>query len=217
MALGTVNVPSVSGHELDDIRAVANTAKEVASAAQNTADGAKSTAEAALAAANSAQQTAGTAKSTADEALETANGAADSLAAAQEAATAAETAAQQAKAKAEQAATAAQNAQTAADSALQAVTKLTNSINAIPSQNGSLTYTGSQQSPAWNSFDSEKLTIGGQTFGTEVGTYTATFTPKEGFNWSDGSTEPVSVNWTISRARSSYLQRERPKPHIQRL
>ena len=200
MALGTVNVPSVSGHELDDIRAVANTAKEVASAAQNTADGAKSTAEAALAAANSAQQTAGTAKSTADEALETANGAADSLAAAQEAATAAETAAQQAKAKAEQAATAAQNAQTAADSALQAVTKLTNSINAIPSQNGSLTYTGSQQSPAWNSFDSEKLTIGGQTFGTEVGTYTATFTPKEGFNWSDGSTEPVSVNWTISRA-----------------
>ena len=29
MALGTVNVPSVSGHELDDIRAVANTAKEV--------------------------------------------------------------------------------------------------------------------------------------------------------------------------------------------
>ena len=46
MALGTVNVPSVSGHELDDIRAVANTAKEVASAAQNTADGAKSTAEA---------------------------------------------------------------------------------------------------------------------------------------------------------------------------
>lgn len=35
---------------------------------------------------------------------------------------------------------------------------------------------------------------------TDAGTYTATATLKDGFVWSDGSTDPVDVTWTISRA-----------------
>ncbi len=96
--------------------------------------------------------------------------------------------------------TAATEAQKSADAALKAITDLTSSINTVPSQGGSLVYTGSAQSPTWNGFDAEKLTIGGTTSGTNAGTYTATFTPKEGYHWADGSTEAVSVTWTIGRA-----------------
>ena len=68
---------------------------------------------------------------------------------------------------------------------------------AVPVQSGSLTYTGSAQSPSWSNYDSSKLTVGGTTSGTNAGTYTATFTPKPGYQWPDGTTETKSVSWTI--------------------
>ena len=74
------------------------------------------------------------------------------------------------------------------------------SISSVPSQSGTLTYTGSAQSPTWNNYDSSKLTIGGTTSSTNAGTYTATFTPKSGYQWSDGTTTAKSVNWTINKA-----------------
>lgn len=95
---------------------------------------------------------------------------------------------------------AATSAQSSADAALQAITDLTSTINTVPSQAGSLTYTGAAQTPTWNGYDTDKLTIGGQTSGTNAGSYTATFTPKEGYKWADGSTTAVSVTWTIGRA-----------------
>lgn len=95
---------------------------------------------------------------------------------------------------------AATKAQESADAALKAITALTSTINAVPSQGGALVYNGSVQSPTWNSFDTEKLTISGQTSGTNAGTYTATFTPKEGFQWADGTNTAVNVTWTIGRA-----------------
>lgn len=94
----------------------------------------------------------------------------------------------------------AQNAKKAADAAQEAVTKLTSTINFEPSQSGSLTYTGSEQSPAWNSYDTNTLTIGGTTKATSAGTYTATFTPKDGYMWSDGTSSARSVTWKINRA-----------------
>lgn len=96
--------------------------------------------------------------------------------------------------------TAAQNAQTAADAALEAVSKIAFTINAVPTQNGTLTYTGQAQSPSWNSFDTNALTISGMTTGTNAGTYTAIFTPKENYQWSDGTTTAKEVTWTIGRA-----------------
>ena len=92
------------------------------------------------------------------------------------------------------------DAQKAADAALKAITELAHTIDAIPSQNGSLTYTGSQQSPSWNSYNPETLTLGGQTSGTNAGEYKATFTPKEGYTWAGGGNEAKTVTWRIGRA-----------------
>lgn len=77
------------------------------------------------------------------------------------------------------------------------------SISTVPSQSTSLTYTGSAQSPAWNNYDSDALTLGGTTSGTNAGTYAAAFTPKSGFQWSDGTTTAKTVNWTIGKAAGS--------------
>lgn len=91
-------------------------------------------------------------------------------------------------------------AQNAKDAAAEAITRLTSTINSEPSQSGSLTYTGNEQSPAWNSYDPNTLTIGGTTKATNAGTYTATFTPKDGYQWSDGTSDARSVTWKINRA-----------------
>ena len=92
------------------------------------------------------------------------------------------------------------DAQTSADAALEAITALAHTIDAIPSQSGSLTYTGSPQSPSWNSYNPETLTLGGQTSGTNAGEYQATFTPKEGYTWAGGGNEAKTVTWRIGRA-----------------
>ncbi|HCL20753.1 MAG TPA: hypothetical protein DHW47_02260, partial [Oscillibacter sp.] len=125
-----------------------------------------------------------------------ATAAASAASAAEESANSANTAANEAK-------TAASNAQKAANDALKAVTKLTSVINSVPTQAGILTYTGAAQSPSWNGYDTEKLTIGGTTSGTNAGSYAATFTPKEGYEWADGTKTAKSVTWTISKASLS--------------
>ena len=96
--------------------------------------------------------------------------------------------------------TAAKNAQDAADAALEAVSKIAFTINAVPTQNGVLTYNGQAQSPSWNSYDPNAMTLGGVTTGTNAGTYTATFTPKEKYQWSDGTKTAKQVTWKIDRA-----------------
>ena len=95
---------------------------------------------------------------------------------------------------------AAQNSQDAADAALEAVNSIAFTINVVPTQNGTLTYNGQAQSPSWNSYDPNALTIGGVTTGTNAGTYTATFTPKDKYQWSDGTKTAREVTWTIGRA-----------------
>lgn len=79
-------------------------------------------------------------------------------------------------------------------------TKIGHTIDAVPSQNGTLTYTGSEQSPTWNSYNPETMTMGGVTKGTDAGSYNATFTPKEGYTWGDGTNETKTVVWKIGRA-----------------
>ncbi len=73
---------------------------------------------------------------------------------------------------------------------------------AIPSQSGSLTYTGSVQSPVWSNYDAEKLQIGGVTSGTNAGDYEATFTITDTakYEWSDQTDKPKSVSWSIAKA-----------------
>lgn len=76
-------------------------------------------------------------------------------------------------------------------------------ILTVPSQSGSLTYNGSEQSPTWNNYDSTKMTIGGTTKGTNAGTFSVTFTPGANYKWSDGVTTAKTVNWTINKAAGS--------------
>ena len=96
--------------------------------------------------------------------------------------------------------TAAQNAQKAADAALEAVSSIAFTIDVVPTQSGALTYNGQAQSPSWNSYNPDTMTLGGVTNGTNAGTYTATFTPKDKYKWSDGTTDAKSVTWTIGKA-----------------
>ena len=76
-------------------------------------------------------------------------------------------------------------------------------ISIVPSQSGSLTYTGSALSPSWNNYNSAQLALGGTTSATNAGTYTATFTPTSNYEWSDGTTTAKSVSWTIGKAAGS--------------
>ena len=76
-------------------------------------------------------------------------------------------------------------------------------ISAVPSQSGTLTYTGSSQSPSWSNYSTTQLTIGGTTSGTNAGSYTATFTPKSNYRWADGTTTAKSVSWSIGKAAGS--------------
>lgn len=73
-------------------------------------------------------------------------------------------------------------------------------ITTPPSQSGVIVYDGTEQSPTWADYDSSKLTIGGDTAGTNAGTYTATFTPTANYKWADGTTTAKSVTWEISAA-----------------
>lgn len=75
-------------------------------------------------------------------------------------------------------------------------------ISTIPSQSGSLTYTGSAQTPSWSNYDTAKMTLS-VTAQTNAGTYSASFTPTANYRWSDGSTTAKSVNWTIGKAAGS--------------
>ena len=203
MALGQVNVPGAAGMDAVEAKQAAQAAKEAAEAAQRTAESAGKTADAAMQKAADAETAAGNAGSKADAALNAANTAAGAATAAASAASAAEESANSANTAANEAKTAASNAQKAANDALKAVTKLTSVINSVPTQAGILTYTGAAQSPSWNGYDTEKLTIGGTTSGTNAGSYVATFTPKEGYEWADGTKTAKSVTWTISKASLS--------------
>ena len=72
----------------------------------------------------------------------------------------------------------------------------------VPSQSGTLTYTGSSKTPSWSNYDSSKMTLS-VTPQVNAGTYTATFTPKDAYRWADGTIEPKTVNWTINKAVGS--------------
>ena len=84
------------------------------------------------------------------------------------------------------------------------VNVLTPKIVPVPAQEGSLTYNGKSQTPTWNeNYDNNKMTLGGVTSGTDAGGYKATFTPKTGYIWSDGTIAAKEVTWEIGKAPGS--------------
>lgn len=79
------------------------------------------------------------------------------------------------------------------------VTIIAEKVYVLPSQIGSLTYTGSPQTAQFKDYNSDQLFASDIT-ATNAGTYTATFTPKQGYSWSDNTTTGRQVSWTIGKA-----------------
>lgn len=72
-------------------------------------------------------------------------------------------------------------------------------INQAPTQTDIPTYNSNQQSPVWIGYEPSKMTIGGTIFGTNAGSYTATFTPTSNYKWSDGTYTAKQVTWVINQ------------------
>lgn len=74
-------------------------------------------------------------------------------------------------------------------------------IEDVPVQDGTLTYDPSNdQMPSWIGYDTNKMTIGGETTGKTAKEYSATFTPKDDYCWSDETTTAIIVKWKIDQA-----------------
>lgn len=86
--------------------------------------------------------------------------------------------------------------------AVQAITVERGTIS-VPTVSGSLTYNGQAQSPTLTGYDADKMTLSGDTSGTNAGSYTAVVTPTAQYKWSDGSTEAKDIQWSIAKATPS--------------
>ena len=73
-------------------------------------------------------------------------------------------------------------------------------IEALPVQNGSLTYTGAALQCTWSGYDPTKLDMDGDYEATDAGIYTVGFTPRGNYKWSDGTKERKTTTWTIGKA-----------------
>ena len=72
-------------------------------------------------------------------------------------------------------------------------------ITTLPSQNRTVVYDGNLQTAVFDNYDKEQLEVSDNT-GTNAGTYTAKFTPKYDYCWSDGSIDVKEVEWVIDKA-----------------
>ena len=75
----------------------------------------------------------------------------------------------------------------------------------VPTQNGTLTYNRSSQSPKWNNYNTNLMTIGGTTSGINAGNYNATFTLKDktNYQWNGGTTDDKTVEWRIGQRENT--------------
>ena len=74
-------------------------------------------------------------------------------------------------------------------------------IMSIPYQSNTLIYQqGVIQKPEWANLDVTQLAVSGVLQGENADEYTAIFTPRNGCEWLDGSTDPKTATWVINRA-----------------
>ena len=70
---------------------------------------------------------------------------------------------------------------------------------AKPTISGSFTFDNSEKVPTITGYDPDAMAQSGTTAATAAGTYTVTYTPRSGYAWTDGTTTPVSLSWTIAK------------------
>lgn len=80
--------------------------------------------------------------------------------------------------------------------AREALENATQVISNLPSQIGTLTYNGAAQTPQFANYNDAQLTMTVEAK-TAAGSYTASFMPKQGFKWWDGSIAAKTVTWVI--------------------
>lgn len=85
------------------------------------------------------------------------------------------------------------------DGSAVSVTPARTIITTVPTQDGTLTYDGTEQTASWNNYDSTQLTVSGDK-ATNAGTHTASFTPTEDYMWSDNTTTAKTADWIIGKA-----------------
>lgn len=64
---------------------------------------------------------------------------------------------------------------------------------------GSFTFDNSAKSPTITGYDQAAMTQSGTTSATAAGTYSVTYTLKQGYAWADTSTNPVTLTWSIAK------------------
>ena len=77
-------------------------------------------------------------------------------------------------------------------------------VTSNPVQNGTITYNGTEQEVSWSGLDTKQLVIGGETKGTNAGTYTATKTPTNNYKFDDNSVGPKDLSWKIDKATGEF-------------
>lgn len=75
-------------------------------------------------------------------------------------------------------------------------------ISKVPTQEGTLTYTGDAQQPKWKDYVEGQLTISGDTSKVDAGSYVAHFTPTDDYMWESGGSEPKDATWVIEKAEN---------------
>ena len=83
---------------------------------------------------------------------------------------------------------------------------LTSNIIADDPESVSLEYNGEVQKVKFDIYDNIRMTIGGSLVGSEIGTYIATITPKEGFLWNDNTNNTKNVEWSIKKGEVPLIE-----------
>lgn len=73
-------------------------------------------------------------------------------------------------------------------------------VTAVPTFASALTYNGQDQTATFNNFDTDALTVSGNT-GRAAGTYTAIFSLNTGYVWPDFTFEDKAVTWSIGQKK----------------
>ena len=93
--------------------------------------------------------------------------------------------------------------------AIDALSVLTLTIQAVPAQSGSLTYTGSTQSPTWKGYDSSMMTIGGVTSGINAAPIRPRLRPSASMSGRTARRKPRVCRGRLAEPRSR-MCRHRP-------
>lgn len=73
-------------------------------------------------------------------------------------------------------------------------------IDRLPTlASSAITFNGSNQSPTINNYNSTSMVLSGDTSVRDVGDYTITVTPAEGWAWNNGTQDPISFNYSITK------------------